>query len=86
MTIMHDPFAETFPAALGTPYDRLPPALKSVVQRDLIPRYSGTAFEAPDDCDDDADETRTARGIMVGLILSLPCLGAIGAVVWWLVD
>jgi hypothetical protein len=85
MTDPDGPSAEMSAGSLDGPYDRLPPALKAVVQLDLLPGCPGIAIEAPDKDDDEADETRAARGILVGLILSVPCLRLVGAVIWWLV-
>jgi len=79
MTIVDDQPAEISPNALERVYDRRRPGPRPDVHPDLLPTYRGIVPEVPDD----DDELNPARGVLFGLLLAVPCWGAVVAGVWW---
>ncbi len=84
MTIADDQSTEISPDALERVYDRRRPGPRSDVHPDLLPTYRGIVPEESHKYDDD-DALNPARGVLVGLILAVPCWGVVVAVVWWVV-
>jgi streptomycin 6-kinase len=81
MTIADDQSTEISPDVLERVYDRRRPGPRPDIHPDLLPTYRGIV---PEDADDD-DALNPARGVLLGLILAVPCWGVVVAVVWWLV-
>ncbi len=78
MTIADDQSTEISLDVLDRVYDRRRPGPRPDVHPDLLPTYRGIVPEEPHD--DGA--LNPARGVLFGLILSVPCWGVVGAVVW----